>query len=326
MRGVYRSEDFGRSWTMLGFTELQGGINSHVQFTADPAVLYAVPVVSDPSDRRLPVKSTDGGATWRALAADPTNGEVFTLHANPQSTAALLISSWTNLYASLDGGASFHQVYATTDADYGLAVGGVFWFGQQAAVIEANVVANNRGIVGGGLIVQDSDATIRRNTIVENHCVLGNGAAVCLFDSTRAVVVCNIIAFTAGGGAMVCEYQPAATVSSNDFFANALGDALCGDDAGGDFSPPAVLRPRERRLHAGRRFPLPAGPATHRRRLRAHRRSRRGLPAGRRDRVHVGQVEGFLPVAMRGSGAYAPPPPLLAAQSAQRARLTGRER
>jgi photosystem II stability/assembly factor-like uncharacterized protein len=131
MSSVFRSGDFGRSWTTLDFRQIMGGTKSNICFTSDPNILYAVNQYSDASgDTDIPSRSSDGGQTWNAIT-DPTGNEVYTLFADPTTTTnRLFISSYKDLYFSNDSGASFTQVYhvTTTDPD-GLWIGGVFWDG-----------------------------------------------------------------------------------------------------------------------------------------------------------------------------------------------------
>jgi hypothetical protein len=127
MTGVFRTEDFGARWTTLPFRTLRGGGDTHVRFTADPSVLYAVHIGD--WGERIPVRSDDGGATFAPLASDPTFGECFTLHADPNDAARVLIASWSELFFSDDGGDSFTQVFDAGGAGSGLHVGGSFWDG-----------------------------------------------------------------------------------------------------------------------------------------------------------------------------------------------------
>ena len=122
MSGVFHSTDLGAQWRTLDFRELEGGVRSQVRFTSEPDVLYAV---DHRDDLHVPVVSRDGGATWQGIA-DPTDGDVFNLHVDPQDPNHVMVSDWSSLYVSTDGGASFTSVYST-DADSGCLIGGVVY-------------------------------------------------------------------------------------------------------------------------------------------------------------------------------------------------------
>ena len=126
MSATFKTDDFGRSWTTLDFREIQGGINSHVRFTADPAVLYAI---NRAEDSGTPVRSNTGGDTWMPLSSDPTYAEAFSLFADPNSTGRILLSGWDELYFSDDGGSSFSLVHTASNPGAGLHLAGAFWDG-----------------------------------------------------------------------------------------------------------------------------------------------------------------------------------------------------
>ncbi|KYF72825.1 hypothetical protein BE11_14110 [Sorangium cellulosum] len=133
MRGVYRTRDFGRRWAQLDYRIIQGNILSQFRFTADPDILYAV-TYRGPEDVTFDAatlaKSTDGGATWDAPVTSPgTPGDAHYLFVDPCDTERLLFSDTSRLYASRNGGRSFHLVH-TTDWPGGLLVGGVHWDGR----------------------------------------------------------------------------------------------------------------------------------------------------------------------------------------------------
>jgi hypothetical protein len=126
MSATFRTDDFGRSWTTLDFREIQGGVNSHIRFTHDPDVVYAI---NRAEDSGTPVRSNDGGETWMPLPSDPTYGEAFSLFADPNSTERILLSGWDELHLSDDGGSNFSLVHTASNQGAGLHMAGVFWDG-----------------------------------------------------------------------------------------------------------------------------------------------------------------------------------------------------
>ena len=118
MGEVFDSSDFGGSWQTVDFRRQQGGSQAgHMQFTSDPLVRYGL-------NGYLPVRSKDGGVTWTNIAPDPWNGYYF-LNADPKSTNRLLVSDYSTLLISTNGGATFSQCFATND----FLIAGAFWDG-----------------------------------------------------------------------------------------------------------------------------------------------------------------------------------------------------
>ncbi len=108
MGHLQRSNDLARSLKLLDFRQITPSHDSRVIFTSDRRVEYCVDFRDDV--RRLKV-SHDGGSTWSFLAKDPTGGEVWSAWADPNSTQRLLVTSYTDLYYSSDGGKTFARRY-----------------------------------------------------------------------------------------------------------------------------------------------------------------------------------------------------------------------
>lgn len=123
MTEVFHTTNFGEAWSVVDFRQIQGGRQAILQFTSDPNVRYAL---SYGNDATTPVRSVDAGVHWTALANDPTEGGAFALFADPDSTNRLVLSDYSNLYFSNDGGNSFQTVYSVGQ---GLYVAGAFFDG-----------------------------------------------------------------------------------------------------------------------------------------------------------------------------------------------------
>ncbi len=142
LTAMYHSNNFGESWSVVPFYELTALNESQIQFTSNSDIRYAIHSDFGP-DLRKPIKSTDGGQTWQPLASDPTDGDAWTLFADPNSTDRLLLSSYSQLFFSSNGGNSFQQVYTAND----FHIAGVFWDGDQIYVgtREGLLVSTNAG-------------------------------------------------------------------------------------------------------------------------------------------------------------------------------------
>ncbi len=127
MTGVFRTDNFGATWHTLPFTKLAGGVDTQVRFTSNPNVLYAINIGR--FGERIPVRSNNGGNTFLPLAVDPTDGETFMLYADPNGTERLLLTDWSRLFYSGNGGQSFSLVYDSADSNLGIHLAGAFWDG-----------------------------------------------------------------------------------------------------------------------------------------------------------------------------------------------------
>jgi photosystem II stability/assembly factor-like uncharacterized protein len=138
MTQLFHSTDLGESWSVVDFRQLQvGNIYGNVQFTSDPKILYTLDARTEVG---MPVRSTDGGTTWKPLATDPTDGGAFSLYADPASTTNILLSDYSTLYYSTDGGATFTPKF-TTDSANGCYVAGAFFDGNRI------FVGTNQGLI-----------------------------------------------------------------------------------------------------------------------------------------------------------------------------------
>ncbi len=127
MSGLYHSTDFGDSYTLMNFQEIQGGHNSKVQFTNNPEILYSVNYAND---QAVPVKSTDGGVSWADLPGNPDpSEETYTLAVDYNLPNRVIIGYYGAVYCSSDGGMSFHLVYTARNSGAGVTIGGTYFEG-----------------------------------------------------------------------------------------------------------------------------------------------------------------------------------------------------
>src|ERR1700722_4587791 len=146
MSEVFHSTNFGTSWSVVDFGQIQGGRQAIVQFTSNPNVRYAIDLSND---AMTPAKSVDGGTTWQQLAGDPTGGGAYALYADPGSTNRLIVSDYGDVYLSSDGGNTFDLKFTYSPDDSGCFVAGAFFDG-------ANIYVGT----GPGLLVStDNGAT-----------------------------------------------------------------------------------------------------------------------------------------------------------------------
>jgi photosystem II stability/assembly factor-like uncharacterized protein len=144
MSEVFHSTNYGSDWSVVDFWQIQGGRQAIVQFTSDPNVRYAVDLSND---AMTPSKSMDGGTTWQQLTNDPTEGGAYTLFADPGSTNRLIVSDYSDIYFSSDGGSTFDTEFTYAPDGNGLFVTGAFFDGANIYIGTAAglLVSTNNG-------------------------------------------------------------------------------------------------------------------------------------------------------------------------------------
>src|SRR5579871_1312456 len=124
MGQIFHTTNDGAAWQTVDFRQTYGGPDSKVQFTNNPQILYTIDYASG-GDEVVPTKSTDGGVTWTPLAADPTDGGAITVVADYNNPNRLLVSDYSHIWISTDGGAHFTQRFSTADGA-GVLLAGAF--------------------------------------------------------------------------------------------------------------------------------------------------------------------------------------------------------
>ncbi len=125
MSEVFHTTNLGASWSQEDFREIQGSRQSQVRFTSNSLIRYAIDYTGDLA---TPTRSTDGGATWTQLASDPTGNEAYALYVDDSSTSRILVSDYSNIYFSSNGGSTFTQKFSTASGS-GCFVAGAFFDG-----------------------------------------------------------------------------------------------------------------------------------------------------------------------------------------------------
>ena len=98
-----------------------------------------------------------------------------------------------------------------------------------------SIFCQNSSTSGAAIYALQQPCTISGNTIVHNSS--SPGAALHLAGSlSTGAVDNNLVAFNTHGPGILCESGANPTLSCNDIFANAGGDAICGTDGGNNIS------------------------------------------------------------------------------------------
>ena len=190
MSGLYHSTNLGQSWSVADWRQIQGGIGSQVQFTADPNILYTLDYADTSSggSSTAPSRSADGGKTWAQVPGwNGSNDQAYSIFADPQNTTSLLVTDYGSLYFSSNGGQSFTSVY--TDASgQGCYVGGVVWNGSNVYVgVDSGLIVSSNGgasfsaatvsgLPAGSSILSFTGAT--QNGVTRLACITANSGDV----------------------------------------------------------------------------------------------------------------------------------------------------
>jgi len=143
MSEVFHTTNLGATWDLYDFRQIQGNRESQMRFTNNPLIIFSIDYTDDAA---TPTKSTDAGLTWHRLSADPTSGETYTVFTDPNSSTRLIVSDYSNIYLSTDGGNTFASKFSTASGS-GCFVGGAFFDGNNiyAGTNQGLLTSSNNG-------------------------------------------------------------------------------------------------------------------------------------------------------------------------------------
>lgn len=131
MSELFHTADFGQSYDLLHFRQINGGTRSVVRFTEKPGLLYAISHKGeDGVDMVRPVKSRDNGATWTPLPGNPDDyEETYALFVDYNRPERVVLSYYGTIYFSNDSGATFNSAHEAVNSGNGVVLGGAFFKG-----------------------------------------------------------------------------------------------------------------------------------------------------------------------------------------------------
>jgi photosystem II stability/assembly factor-like uncharacterized protein len=126
MGELFHTTDYGDTYSQVNFQQVVGGHNSKVCYTSTSGLLYTI---SYANNMIVPMKSTNNGVTWTALAGNPDNTEeTYSIDADYNNPNRVIISYYGTIYFSNNGGTTFTSIH-TAATGSGNTVGGVFFDG-----------------------------------------------------------------------------------------------------------------------------------------------------------------------------------------------------
>lgn len=182
LSALFHTTDFGQHYNLVHFEQLQGGHNSKVCYTNVPATRYCIRYAND---QVLPVKSTDGGATWIPLPGNPDDSEeTFSIWVDFNQPDRVVIAYYGEIYFSSNGGNAFTSIHTAVSNGSGCLIGGALFDGNNiylgtndGVLVSANggaswTTANISGIPADERIF--SFAAARSGNTTRFFCLTGN--------------------------------------------------------------------------------------------------------------------------------------------------------
>ena len=187
-KGVYRSDDAGRSWRHLGLADTRQ-IGRVIVHPRNPEVVFVAALghAFGPNAERGVFRSRDGGKSWEKVLFKDENTGAIDIQFDPQNPQVLFASLWqvrrqpwslesggpgSGLYKSEDGGATWKRLssHGLPAGDYGRIGLAVATGGRVYALIEAKdgglFVSDD---AGGFWTRQNDDERIRQRAFYFSH-------------------------------------------------------------------------------------------------------------------------------------------------------------
>lgn len=147
MSEVFHTTNYGTSYQVIPFGQIQGARYSLAQFTSNPNLLYSLSYYD--GNNAVPVKSTDGGVSWSKLPGNPLPwDESFSFWAAFGRPQVAVLAGWSALYITTNGGNSFSPISVPMPFGTGCLVGGAFFDGNNIylGTSEGLIVSTNGGV------------------------------------------------------------------------------------------------------------------------------------------------------------------------------------
>ena len=185
MSGVYNTKNQGSSYTLISHKQLQGGCFSYMRFTNTTSLRFAINYKMAGNLAQYNIaKSTDTGNTWLNLntGLDPNN-PLYSLFVDYNAPTRIIVSDYTTIYYSVNGGVTFNPIYTTANTSGGCIV--------SAALFNGNAIYI--GTSDGLLASTDNGA----NFAIETHTGIPTGQAILSFCFAKVSGIIRAFCLTA---------------------------------------------------------------------------------------------------------------------------------
>jgi photosystem II stability/assembly factor-like uncharacterized protein len=128
MSDLFHTTNFGDSYSLVDFRQVQAGHESGVRFTNNPLIAYTVS--SPGGNNAQPAKTVDGGVTWSILPGNPLPGDdVYSIWADYNNPNRVVVAGYQDLYFSSNGGTTFNPINVSVNIANGVLICGTFFDG-----------------------------------------------------------------------------------------------------------------------------------------------------------------------------------------------------
>ncbi len=210
MGELFRSSNFGASYTQANSEQMIASTDSRTCFTATAGLLYSLHAEPN-SGITYPVKSTDNGVSWTAFAGLPSGADqVYSIFADYNTPQRVIYYDYGKLWLSNDGGTTVAAVHSALTGN-GLVVGGVFFSGNMI------YVGTNDGVLvstnGGSSWMLASITGIPSGEVIYSFAAAKVGATTrmyCLTTQAGSVyggITLHTDYWGLARGVYACDYQ-----------------------------------------------------------------------------------------------------------------------
>jgi hypothetical protein len=199
MTGVYHSTTAGGSYSLTPHTQLQGGRFSVIRFTNISTTRYALNYKMQGNIQQYNLaKTVNSGSTWANIPSnlDPTT-QLYSLYVDYTTPSRLLVSDYSNIYYSVNGGVSFRTIYTTTNTTGG-------------CIVSCAMFSSNNIYIGtsDGLLVSTDNGA---NFGIETHTGIPAGQRIMSFCIGKISGIMRMFCLTANDAAVYVGINSDAT-------------------------------------------------------------------------------------------------------------------